>query len=134
RWWKTGRLVTTPACSRGQKLLQRPQEQGDVAGPGGVAHAPDTPHLLGELSHTAADLDAVVVEQGSTRGSVFDFGRQPDGGELGQAVTLLGEQREAELLETALQGPAGRLVARPRGVETLLEEHAEAGVQGVDHR
>ena len=75
-----------------------------------------------------------MVEEGPTRRRVVDAGRQRHRGELGQAVTLLGEQREAELLEAPLQCPAAGLVTGPRRVEAFLQKHTQAGVQGVDHR
>src|SRR5436190_11643807 len=53
----------TTRWSRVEDLGQRTEQQRDVALPSGVPHAADAPHGGGELPHTGADLDAVVVEQ-----------------------------------------------------------------------
>ena len=55
------------------------------------------------------------------------------GGELGQPVALGGEQLEAHLLQAVVQQPAGLGVPGVDGVQPLLEDPAEPGVQRDDH-
>ena len=116
--------------SGGQAVVERGEQQDDVAEAGRVAHAADAPGLPGELAEAAADLDAVAVEELAAQLGVVDAVGQPRGGELGQPVALGGEERENPSSGSAvLQGRAARGVPRPGGLEPLVEQRAEPGVQ-----
>src|SRR5207244_2329071 len=118
-----------PSCrSVVEHLAQRGEQGRHVAGPGGVAHAPDAPHLPGVGAEATADLDAVALEEQRPRlGLVEPLGHE-DGRQLGETVAVLGEQLEPEALEPLLQEPAALGVAVPGVLQPLVEHGAEAGV------
>src|SRR4051812_25193428 len=77
-----------------EDLRQRGQEESDVAGAGGVAHAADPPDAPGVGAHAAADLDAEPFEEGSPHRRVVGAVRHPHSGQLGEPVAFLGKQLE----------------------------------------
>src|SRR3954447_21712223 len=87
--------LCTSGASRGaslpaEDLRQGGEEEGDVAGTGGVAHAADAPDPPGIGAHPAADLDAESFEQGAPHRRVVGTLRHPHRGQLGEPVAFLG--------------------------------------------
>src|SRR3989442_13468128 len=98
-----------------------------------MTHESDAPALAGQLAQTSSDLDAELEEKAAP--VRVGVGRRiEDGGEHGQPMVLVGEQRETALLEAGVERAGHVGMALPARRETLSEDEPETGMEGGHHR
>ena len=131
----------SPSCpgrSPAQHLAQRGQQQRRRCGAGPCAPCTRSarpfrpaapPRHRSRCRSRSADDRRTAASSRPGREIVGD----PDRRQLGQSVARGATSSQAHGLETVLEPPATCMVARPRRLESFVEQGPEPGVQGVDH-
>jgi hypothetical protein len=82
-----------------QNRFQRFQQEQDVFLRAGLSHESNPPHLTRKITQSGADLDVIVIQQGTPHRSLVDPVGYADAVEHPQTMAFLGDQFDAQGFE-----------------------------------